>query len=430
MVTVTSEVGALKVSWEAVSTAVRFTVQWKSGDEQYSETERQARVTGTSHTIPGLKADPDNPVMVQVTAWDENGDYRMSSEVPGTPAPGKVTGVTVTPGVGGNAMSLMVSWDEVPGATAYRVQWKSGTEKYSETSGTRNTLVDDDPLPTSNDIANLVAGTEYTVQVTATNDGGDVDDAGDGGDGPASDEAMGTPKPGKVGGEVGTDVTVTSEVGALKVEWTEVLGASSYKVQWKSGAERYDVSRQATATGEEHTITLRAGTLYTVRVIATNPGGDGEASDEATGTPKPGQVMGVRVRAAATPQQLTVSWNPVTGATEGYKVQWKSGPEDYNTGDRQVTSTGTSHTITGLQGIPHTVQVTATNAGGDGKASAEAMGTPKPAQVVTLTPTVGREQLGLNWDDVDGATGYTVQWKSGDQLYGASAKPLRPIRKW
>ena len=105
--TVTSEVGALKVQWGAVTGAVRYTVQWKSGDEEYSDTERQATVTGTEHTIPNLKAniiDYD----VRVTAWDENGDYTRSDEVADSrPAPGKVTGVKVTPGVRGDATNSL-----------------------------------------------------------------------------------------------------------------------------------------------------------------------------------------------------------------------------------------------------------------------------------------------------------------------------------
>ena len=48
------------------------------------------------------------------------------------------------------------------------------------------------------------------------------------------------------------------------------------------------------------------------------------------------QVMGVMV----TPRdaQLVLNWTAVDNAT-GYKVQWKSGVEDYNTGDRQATVT-------------------------------------------------------------------------------------------
>ena len=46
--------------------------------------------------------------------------------------------------------------------------------------------------------------------------------------------------------------------------------------------------------------------------------------------------------------RLAVNWAAVDNAT-GYRVQWKSGGQDYNTGSRQVTAgTTTSQTITGL----------------------------------------------------------------------------------
>ena len=53
------------------------------------------------------------------------------------------------------------------------------------------------------------------------------------------------------------------------------------------------------------------------------------------------QVMGVGV--APGNAQLVVTWTAVDTAT-GYTVQWTSGGEDYNTGDRQATVTSGSTT--------------------------------------------------------------------------------------
>ena len=74
---------------------------------------------------------------------------------------------------------------------------------------------------------------------------------------------------------------------------------SSFKVQWKSGSQEYDATRQAVVIPEavtanvthyafmpSHDITgLTNDVEYTVRVIATNPGGDGPPSQEQTATP-------------------------------------------------------------------------------------------------------------------------------------------------
>ncbi len=89
------------------------------------------------------------------------------------------------------------------------------------------------------------------------------------------------------------------------------------------------------------------------------------------------QVSGVQV----TPGEgtLAVSWTAVTDAT-GYKVQWKSGDEDYDEDARQaVIAEGTTYTIENLiGGTEYTVRVIATNpdADDDGPASDAATGTP------------------------------------------------------
>ena len=84
-----------------------------------------------------------------------------------------------------------------------------------------------------------------------------------------------------------------------------------------------------------------------------------------------------------------VTWTAVDTAT-GYTVQWKSGGQGYNTGDRQATVTPgstTSHTIEGLaNGTEYTVRVIATRTdANDGPPSAEVTGTTEMIPVPTPT---------------------------------------------
>ena len=80
----------------------------------------------------------------------------------------------------------------------------------------------------------------------------------------------------------------------LAVSWEAPTGdggspVEEYKVEWKSGSEEYDPSRQAKVTDladRSRTIPgLLNGTEYTVRILAYNHNGDGAASDEVMATP-------------------------------------------------------------------------------------------------------------------------------------------------
>ena len=114
------------------------------------------------------------------------------------------------------------------------------------------------------------------------------------------------------------------------------------------------------------------------------------------------QVMGVGVVPGNA--QLVVTWTAVSTAT-GYTVQWTSGGEDYNTGDRQATVTSgstTRYTIPSLtNGTEYTVRVIATRTGAtDGPPSAEVTGTPftTPGAPQHLRGVPGDEQVMLTWD--------------------------------
>ena len=96
----------------------------------------------------------------------------------------------------------------------------------------------------------------------------------------------------------------------LEVRWSSSDAASTtwFKIQWKSGSEEFDSSRQhssyrsnsieplqSTSAGNRYRYKITGltnGIEYSVRVIATNADGDSDPSGEATGTPQstPGQV--------------------------------------------------------------------------------------------------------------------------------------------
>ena len=135
------------------------------------------------------------------------------------------------------------------------------------------------------------------------------------------------------------------------------------------------------------------------------------------------QVTGVMLTAGDA--RLEVEWTAVANAT-GYKVQWKSGGQDYDPATRQATvSSGstTSHQIDSLaNGTEYTVQVIAVRSGAnDGPPSDEVMGTPKVPNTspVGLPMITGTAEVGetLTADtsgitDVDGLinVSYRYRW--------------------
>ena len=404
-VTATPAEESLAVSWAAAAGATGYKVQWKSGAQAYNTSDRQATATGTSHTITGLAAGTAYTVRVIATRTSAP-DSAPSSEATGTPLAVGVPGsVTAAPAV----QSLAVSWAAAASANGYKVQWKSGAQAYN-TSDRQATV----STGTRYTIPGLAAGTTYTVRVIATRQGAD---------GAPSPEAAGTPYLHPAPGVPGS-VTVTPAVQSLVVSWAAVANADDYYV-YLFGPYHGSVW---VSSGTSHTITgLTPGTEYTVRVRAVRTNApDGAASSEATGTPYLYPAAGVPGGVAATPalNSLAVSWTAAANAN-GYKVQWKSGGQSYDTSTRQATTTGTSHTLTGLTaGTAYTVRVVATRTNApDSAASSEATGTawhPAPGVPgsVAATPAVG--SLAVSWTAAADADGYTVQWKSGSQSYDAA----------
>ena len=328
----------------------------------------------------------------------------------------QVTGVVVT---SGNAR-LLVNWAAVGNATGYKVQWKSGSQSYN--TGNRQSTVTSGTT-TSHTIPSLTNGTEYTVRVTATRTGAS--------DGPSSDEEMGTPAvPTTPGVTVSTMALTVTEQNATGGTYTVVLNTRptanvTVTVAGHAGTEVTLTPSSGTLTftttnwNTAQTVTVKAGNdadttndtvtlTHSATSTDTNYGGVTIGSVVVTVTDNDtAQVTGVTV--AAGNARLVVNWVAVGNAT-GYKVQWKSGSQSYNTGTRQATITSgstTSHTIPGLtNGTEYTVRVTATRTGAnDGPPSAEVMETP---EVVTAAGvTVSKSALTVTEENTTGDT-YTV----------------------
>ena len=199
-------------------------------------------------------------IEVAITVTDVDEQPPPPPLAPPPPAPR----VTVTSG----DQQLTVDWGVVPGATAYTVQWKSGSEEYGRSRQQR-------VRASSATISGLTNGTPYTVRVAASNEGGSSG---------WSAEATGTPQapPG-----VPTEITVTPGDRSLLVRWSAVPGAARYTLQWKTESEEYRSRRQRSIETPYAAIGhLTNAVPYTVRVRAGNASGESDWSAEASGTPE------------------------------------------------------------------------------------------------------------------------------------------------
>ena len=228
----------------------------------------------TSFTVKGLSA-VNNALTTfefEVRAINDNGNGAESDPATATiDVPDNIALSMAT--VGNRQVTLTWSTPNNNGSAILRYQYwvyDNVTETFVVPENT--TIPNSDADTTSFTITGLTNGVTYTVVIKAVNTVGAPDDD------PGSYTPMAGP-PGK------PSVTVQSRVAALYVSWTlEDDGGSNiteYQVQWKSGAQSFDSSRQqagltATNTRIENLIN---GTEYDVRVRARNSAGWGEWSD-------------------------------------------------------------------------------------------------------------------------------------------------------
>ena len=227
-----------------------FAYQWMVHDGT-TETE-VAGETAADYTP--RESDVGKTIRVRVIFTDNNGTeetlFSAPTETVAAAPPAQVMNVTVEADVG----QLTVSWDEVSGASGYKVQWKSGNEAFNATDR-QHEITGGSTITYT--IPSLEPGTEYTVQVSATKANARVDGA-------PSDPVTATPKAASPGQVTGVGLTPAAE--ALQVTWGPVATADGYKVQWKSGTKEFNATDQHEITGgsTHHGHDRRAGPRHHV----------------------------------------------------------------------------------------------------------------------------------------------------------------------
>ncbi|MDE0025970.1 MAG: fibronectin type III domain-containing protein [Spirochaetaceae bacterium] len=207
---------------------------------------------------------------------------------------------------------------------------------------------------------------------------------------------------------------------SVTVSWTAPDTAfvlRGYELGWRRAAEAsWTEVRDIPSTQTAYTITgLDADTAYEVRVRAVYAGGEGKWSPViAVETTEPVPVLSAGTRTASS---VTVSWTaPETDLDlRGYELGWRRAAATNWTEVRDIPSTQTAYTITGLDAdTAYEVRVRAVYAGGEGKWSPViAVETTEPVPVLSAG-TRTASSVTVSWTapetDLD-LRGYELGWR-------------------
>ena len=267
----------------------------------------------------------------------------------------------------------------------YWIQWKSGAQDYDGLLRHAEVAAP----ATSYTIYGLNGGTQYTVRVIALDSNGHAFQPSTGATAAATaalPDGWENP-PGPVG-TLQVQPPGSLEPDQFRLDWRKVSDADAYYVQWKSGMQDYDASRQRVWDWCFDYCNMRIDgldpeTTYTFRVMAVK--GSFDAGGVFTASSDPGRPSELVVTTPAWPvaapanlaaagdsgTTIRVTWDAVPAlvvtedTTDYYRLHWRLSSEtddDYDT-DREVLVTATaapSYTITGLTpNTAYTVRVRA-----------------------------------------------------------------------
>ncbi len=269
--------------------------------------------------------------------------------------------ITTTP----TETTIKVEWDEVSFATGYDV----------EVDG----VIHDNGVNTDFTHSNLVPGTLHTYRVRARN--GII--AGDWSPSVSRTTLLGKPE----------NITAEATETTVTLSWEPVYGAAEYDVE---------VDGTVVNNGEDTTYThdgLAPGTRHIYRVRARSSAVTGSWTSPMEKWTLPG--IPDNILATATSTSITVTWDPVTGAT-GYEIEVYGTPVDTGTNTQYIHEELNPNT-------QHTYRVRAKNSSGFGKWSQVIAKTTLPGAPTNVVAAVEDTSITVTWDAVAGATAYDIE---------------------
>lgn len=393
----------ITVSWNAVSKAAKYQIQYKKSS---SSTYTTKTITATNYTFTDLAPLTSYNIRVKAipsAAGYTNSDYAaVSASTPSdveklsAPTDLTISAIKATKGT--------LRWTPVDNASGYRVS-------YVQDGASKTFYVNQSDSP-SYAVSGLTKLTDYSVSVAALGDGQNYLDSD------PSSVAFATVDQLKLGKP---NLDVDDVAGStIAVSWKKVSNADRYYVQYKASG---DSSYTTWGYTKNLSVTLKdltPSTLYTIRVrsVPTNGNPDYKNSDYSSISvkttndedPKPLSAPEDLTVSSITATKGTLSWSPVDNAV-GYRVSYVQSGASIT-----VDVVDTSYRITGLTKLTdYSVSVVALGAGNylDSDSSSITLTTvdqqklPKPS----VTATAGDTSISLKWKAVSNASKYYVVYK-------------------
>ena len=416
---------------------VSYDYQWLADDTEI------ASATGNTYVL--TSAELGKAVKVRVSFTDDAGNEESLTSaatdavaaVP-PPPPDNVRAVTQESG------AVELTWEAPQDATVtgYRIERsradenRGGQQRSEGRPRDNHTLVEDTgSADTGYTDKSAEKGVEYEYRVSARNEAG----PGEGSDwvraGPASasnSPANGAPT---ISGTAQVGQTLTAGISGIAD--ADGLSGETFTYQWVSGDGTTDTDME-NATGSTYKLVAAdQGRSVKVRVTFTDGGGNEETLTSApTGAVEEQPVLGDgppgalrNLAATAGNKEVTLSWDPPAdngnAPATGYRIEWRVDGKDY---DKTIWGTAGSTTYTTnvnanlANGVKYFFRVSAGNGSGNsygpyGPASGEVSATPTSGSAVDLgTPVLSNTEnlhhgmVGLDWQDVEDAGWYVVQY--------------------
>lgn len=209
---------SFELSWNSVTGAAWYSIQWSTDDSFRPNTYDSAVVDGAStwHEITGLQA--GTTYYFRVASMIDDGGHMVAGEYSWYAATQTAADTTLPPPASVDVLdvtsgSVELSWSSVPGASGYVV--------YEGTSNNVSTATEHSVAGTSLLVDGLPAATLHYFWVAA-DDGGQV---GNPSASPIEATTFSTILPPDLAG-----AAITSGSGSIAIDWSAVSGATGYRV--------------------------------------------------------------------------------------------------------------------------------------------------------------------------------------------------------